>query len=427
MGSVARSDLGLDLRPPSSAAAGRSVAGFLREAAAAGEGMAAKLEEYVRGLEEERRKIEGFRRELPLCMAILCDVIEGLEEELAKCRGSSDAVTGGRPVLEEFMPMKRKFDEEEGVKQEKDFRDKVNWMSSAQLWSDNYSANTSSTTSNTVAANNNEATSSSSRENIRERDGDGRRVQCDEKPFPESKCRNGGGAFLPFKGMPSYPAGISRKEEKVTAALVPPPPLPDLSLLSPAGNKASRGVSSATEDQRSSSRGSSKGVASSAANAQSSLQAPQPTPTQQGPRKPRRCWSPELHRRFVKSLQQLGGSQAATPKQIRELMKVDGLTNDEVKSHLQKYRLHTRRVPASSTQANQQVVVLGGLWVSPENYSMSKQSTSQSASPQGPLHLASASRGMSITGGDSYEEEDGKSESYSWKGHLQRPNGEETD
>ncbi|KAM1627621.1 hypothetical protein ACFXTN_014454 [Malus domestica] len=35
------------------------------------------------------------------------------------------------------------------------------------------------------------------------------------------------------------------------------------------------------------------------------------------------------------ALQQLGGSHAATPKQIRELMKVDGLTNDEVKSHLQ--------------------------------------------------------------------------------------------
>ncbi|KAF7808915.1 transcription factor HHO3-like [Senna tora] len=35
--------------------------------------------------------------------------------------------------------------------------------------------------------------------------------------------------------------------------------------------------------------------------------------------------------------------RSATPKQIRELMKVDGLTNDEVKSHLQKFRLHTRR------------------------------------------------------------------------------------
>ncbi|KAM2607076.1 hypothetical protein TB2_035680 [Malus domestica] len=35
------------------------------------------------------------------------------------------------------------------------------------------------------------------------------------------------------------------------------------------------------------------------------------------------------------ALQQLGGSHAATSKQIRELMKVDGLTNDEVKSHLQ--------------------------------------------------------------------------------------------
>ncbi|KAK8962716.1 Two-component response regulator ARR18 [Platanthera guangdongensis] len=72
-------------------------------------------------------------------------------------------------------------------------------------------------------------------------------------------------------------------------------------------------------------------------------------------RKARRCWSPDLHRRFVNALQRLGGSQcmsekspnfvgvthvdntatAATPKQIRELMKVDGLTNDEVKSHLQ--------------------------------------------------------------------------------------------
>ncbi|KAL2532558.1 HTH myb-type domain-containing protein [Abeliophyllum distichum] len=63
---------------------------------------------------------------------------------------------------------------------------------------------------------------------------------------------------------------------------------------------------------------------SSAANGQSNLRNGQQ-------RKQRRCWSPELHRRFVNALQQLGGAQAATPKQIRDLMQVDGLTNDEVK------------------------------------------------------------------------------------------------
>eukprot|EP00850_Spirogloea_muscicola_P011920 SM000076S21741 [mRNA] locus=s76:74:2933:+ [translate_table: standard] len=131
-------------------------------------------------------------------------------------------------------------------------------------------------------------------------------------------------------------------------------------------------------------------------------------------RKARRCWSPELHRRFVEALKQLGGARSkppvspslsshvlehvwfavvenqrrqahmitcrwlcavATPKHIRELMKVDGLTNDEVKSHLQKYRLHTRR-PSPSLQLQtlatagsggtaQQLMVLGNIWVPP--------------------------------------------------------------
>jgi SHAQKYF class myb-like DNA-binding protein len=34
----------------------------------------------------------------------------------------------------------------------------------------------------------------------------------------------------------------------------------------------------------------------------------------------------------------------ATPKQIREMMKVDGLTNDEVKSHLQVIYAHFIRL-----------------------------------------------------------------------------------
>ncbi|KAK9934808.1 hypothetical protein M0R45_021937 [Rubus argutus] len=93
----------------------------------------------------------------------------------------------------------------------------------------------------------------------------------------------------------------------------------------------------------------------------------------EGQRKQRRNWSPELHRRFLHALQQLGGSHTATPKQIRELMKVDGLTNDEVKSHLQKYRLHTRR-PTPTIHSNNnkaqapQFVVVGGIWVPPQDY-----------------------------------------------------------
>ncbi|KAF3557824.1 hypothetical protein F2Q69_00011773 [Brassica cretica] len=49
----------------------------------------------------------------------------------------------------------------------------------------------------------------------------------------------------------------------------------------------------------------------------------------------RRKWSEELHWRITDALQKIGGSQVATPKQIRDIMKVHGLTNDEVKSQLQ--------------------------------------------------------------------------------------------
>ncbi|KAK4784264.1 hypothetical protein SAY86_018632 [Trapa natans] len=80
-------------------------------------------------------------------------------------------------------------------------------------------------------------------------------------------------------------------------------------------------------------------------------------------RKPRRCWSQELHRKFLDALQTLGGSQVATPRQIMELMKDEGLTNDEVKGHLQKYRLHNR--PPSTSRSPQAVSgpapVIGGI------------------------------------------------------------------
>ena len=52
----------------------------------------------------------------------------------------------------------------------------------------------------------------------------------------------------------------------------------------------------------------------------------------------------------------------------------------------------------------------------------SKRSSSQSGSPQGPLQLATNTGGTSTTGGDSIDDdEDAKSESYSWKSHIQKP------
>ncbi|PPD67274.1 hypothetical protein GOBAR_DD35850 [Gossypium barbadense] len=81
----------------------------------------------------------------------------------------------------------------------------------------------------------------------------------------------------------------------------------------------------------------------------------------------------------------------ATPKQIRELMQVDSLTNDEVKSHLQ----------------------FG---------ESSKGSSSQSGSPQGPLQLATNTGGTSTIACESMEDdEDAKFECYSWKSHVQKP------
>ncbi|RLM75317.1 protein PHR1-LIKE 1-like isoform X2 [Panicum miliaceum] len=51
--------------------------------------------------------------------------------------------------------------------------------------------------------------------------------------------------------------------------------------------------------------------------------------------KVRRRWTTEMHDRFIDAINQLGGCENAKPKAILDIMNVDGLTRDQVKSHLQ--------------------------------------------------------------------------------------------
>ncbi|KAL8528642.1 hypothetical protein ACS0TY_006183 [Phlomoides rotata] len=144
-----------------------------------------------------------------------------------------------------------------------------------------------------------------------------------------------------------------------------------------------------------------------------------PPQQQEQQRKQRRCWSPELHKRFVDALHQLGGAQSATPKQIRELMKVDGLTNDEVKSHLQKYRIHIKKVETWSAGPSNYAVV-----VRDRCGELSKPVAGHLGSPQGPLHNkigSGAKGGSAATGGESTVEEDDDEEEdeKSQASHLQ--------
>ncbi|XP_076943265.1 transcription factor BOA-like [Bidens hawaiensis] len=57
----------------------------------------------------------------------------------------------------------------------------------------------------------------------------------------------------------------------------------------------------------------------------------------------RLVWTPQLHKRFIEVVAHLGVKNAV-PKTIMQLMNVEGLTRENVASHLQKYRLYLKRM-----------------------------------------------------------------------------------
>uniref|UniRef100_A0A1J3EU95 Myb family transcription factor APL n=1 Tax=Noccaea caerulescens TaxID=107243 RepID=A0A1J3EU95_NOCCA len=299
-----------------------------------------EIDGYVEKLEEERKKIDVFKRELPLCMLLLNEAIGALQEEARK--GSSSV-----------MASNGKFGGGEGAKLETD--NKKNWMSSAQLWISNPNSQFQSTNE--------------------EED------RCvTQSPFQTCNYPNQGGAFLPFNPSP-----------------LPPPPAP-LSLMTPTSEMM---MDCSRIEQNHHLQFNNKPVLS-----HHHIQK----------KEQRRRWSQELHRKFVDALHRIGGPQVATPKQIREMMHVDGLTNDEVKSHLQKYRMHIRKHPLHPTKTSSSSDQAGLLDREPQ----SLISLSRSDSPQSPLvggGLFSNNNGghSSEEADEEEEEEEEKSDGRSWK------------
>ena len=66
-------------------------------------------------------------------------------------------------------------------------------------------------------------------------------------------------------------------------------------------------------------------------------------------KKPRVEWSAELHTKFVPTVNQLKNDKAV-PKRILDLMGVQGLTRENVASHLQKYRLYLKRLQGNDAR-----------------------------------------------------------------------------
>ncbi|XP_047341869.1 transcription factor HHO3-like [Impatiens glandulifera] len=299
-----------------------------------------RCQDYIDALHGERQKILVFQRELPLCLELVTQAIEACKQQLSETATATATAADCMHAQSECNSEQTTsdgpvFEEFIPIKRNSCSDDDDDEHESHKSKSDNEKSDWLGSAQLSLW-------NPSSDPPISPR----------KLPVTEVKRTGGGGsgAFHPFK----------REKSDRAIALPVPAPAPETEAVEVAATDAAVGKKKDDKDEH-------------------------------GQRKARRCWSPELHRRFLQALQQLGGSHVATPKQIRDLMKVDGLTNDEVKSHLQKYRLHTRRPTQSTHNSNNnnnnpqapQFVVVGGIWVQPPEFAVSGDPSPAAATRNG--------------------------------------------
>ncbi|KAG0624393.1 hypothetical protein M758_3G244200 [Ceratodon purpureus] len=99
-------------------------------------------------------------------------------------------------------------------------------------------------------------------------------------------------------------------------------------------------------------------------------------------KKARVVWSAELHQQFVNAVDYLGVDKAV-PRKILDIMNVQGLTRENVASHLQKYRLYLKRLigvtpkpyPVASFQASENGPFGGTMQIQPGGRPAASSST----------------------------------------------------
>lgn len=204
-----------------------------------------------------------------------CVAVDASRQQLQTFRSNQ----GTRPILEEFIPIKHP-NSQESTEKASNISDKASWMTSAQLWSQ---ASEGTKPKSTITSPKKSADTGFS---------------VSPRLALDSKRRNGG-AFLPFSKERNACQGMGD--------------LPELGL---ASSESEMEVKKCEETEKCSKRensgkgGSFEGIVDQGkiAAIATEAQTTNTTTTTTG-RKARRCWSPDLHRRFVNALQMLGGSQ----------------------------------------------------------------------------------------------------------------------